>query len=63
VLSTQLNAVKTPCPISIPASITACDASGITVRTLDRTAVDEQCRTPTSGPQAAWVSEKLVKAP
>ena len=62
-LSVQPNALQTPCPVTLPTPLVACDAAGITLKTLDRTAVDEQCRAPATGPLGSLVDERLLRPP
>jgi hypothetical protein len=60
-LSTQLNALKAPCPVSLPTLLTSCDKGGLTLKTVDRTEIDEECHTPPGGALGAWMTERLVR--
>jgi hypothetical protein len=60
-LSVQLNGRQVPCPIALPTVITACGAKGLSLKTADRTEVDEACRTPPAGPTASWMTEELLR--
>jgi hypothetical protein len=60
-LSTQQNSQHALCQVSLPTLVRACDAQGLTLRTMDRTEIDEQCRTPSGGALGTWMTERLLR--
>jgi hypothetical protein len=59
--ATTFTTAGTACPVRFPTQATACDATGLTLRSVTATAIDEDCRPATSGPQPAWKEQRLVR--
>jgi hypothetical protein len=49
------------CPVRFPTQLTVCDATGLTLRSVATSAIDEDCRPATSGPQPAWKEQRLSR--
>jgi hypothetical protein len=57
--ATGFTVAGTPCPVTFPTEITACEAEQLTLRAVTSTALDEACRPPPSSPPPTWTEQVL----
>jgi hypothetical protein len=53
----------TPCPVKFPTEVTACAPETLTLRSVEKTSLDEACRPAPSGPPPAWTEQVLRRGP
>lgn len=59
--ATGFNAAGTPCPVAFPTEVTACDAQGLTLRSVASLTLGEDCRPASGGPAPARLQQVLVR--
>ncbi len=53
----------TRCPVKFPTEITACAPDSLTLRSVERTALDQACRPAPRGPAPTWTEQVLRRGP
>lgn len=53
----------TPCPMKFPTEITACAPDSLTLRSVQKTSVDQACRPAPRGPAPTWTEQVLRRGP
>jgi len=57
-----LNGEQKPCPLRYPTEVTACDAEGLTLRTIRTLSIDERCQA-LGGQPPQWAEQQLIREP
>lgn len=53
----------TPCPVKFPTELTACAPDTLTLRSVEKTSLDQACRPAPRGPAPAWTEQVLRRGP
>jgi hypothetical protein len=59
--ATTFTTAGTACPVRFPTQATACDDTGLTLRSVVAAAIDEECRPATNGAQPTWKAQRLLR--
>ena len=59
--ATGFSAAGTPCPVTFPTEVTACDEQRLTLQSTAATTVGEDCRPAPSGPRPTRLQQVLVR--
>ncbi len=59
--ATGFSATGTPCPVTFPTEVTACDSRSLTLKSAAGTTIGEDCRPAPSGPRPTSLQQVLVR--
>jgi hypothetical protein len=61
--ATGFSVSGTPCPVKFPTQVTGCGAETLTLRTAQKTYLNEDCRPPPNAPPPLWTEQVLRRGP